>query len=68
MKEKVQEISKKINEFKENALKINDICEQIGKKLFFHIEKNSEIYNKDAFIAEQERVCNETSEFIKMKI
>ena len=67
MKEKVQEISKKINEFKENALKINDICEQIGKKLFFHIEKNSDIYNKDAFIAEQERVCEETSNFIKNK-
>ena len=64
---KVKEMSKMMNEFKSHSMKIIDICEQIGKKLFFHIEKNSDIYNKDEFVAEQERVCKETSAFIQEK-
>ena len=64
---KVKEMSKMINEFKSHSMKINDICEQISKKLFFHIEKNADIYNKDDFILEQERVCKETSQFIEEK-
>ena len=64
---KVKEMSKMINEFKSHSMKINDICEQISKRLFFHIEKNADIYNKDDFILEQERVCKETSQFIEEK-
>ena len=67
LRKKIDEIAKKINEFKHNSLKINDICEQISKKQFFHIEKNSDIYTKDEFVSEQENVCKQTSEFINDK-
>ena len=67
LRKKIDEIAKKINEFKHNSLKINDICEQISKKQFFHIEKNSDIYTRDEFVSEQENVCKQTSEFINDK-
>ena len=64
---KIKEISLKIGEFKQNSITINEICEQISKKPFFHIEKNSDIYDQDKFIEEQENTCKTTLEFIEDK-
>jgi hypothetical protein len=43
MRKKVSELSQKLSEFKNNALKINDICEQISKN-YFSISKKIPIF------------------------
>ncbi|MCQ2815651.1 MAG: hypothetical protein MJ252_00145 [archaeon] len=65
IRRKITEISGKIGEFKENSIKIADICDQISKRTFFYIEKNSDPFSKEQFQHAQEKICQETKEFIE---
>jgi len=66
-KRRIEEVKEKIIKFKENTESIKSKCEEISKNVYFELEKNNDIYERNQLVEQLKKKRHKASSFINEK-
>lgn len=66
-KRRIEDVREKIIKFKENTESIKSKCDEISKNVFFELEKNNDIYEKNQLIEQLRKKRHKAASFINEK-
>ncbi len=66
-KRRIEEVKEKIIKFKENTESIKCKCDEISKNVYFELEKNNDIYERNKLIEQLRKKRHSASSFINEK-